>query len=78
MTDGTFSPNACGDGPLLDVLLEAYSAIFTVEELARELEWPAERTEAALARLNRCGLAHRHDDLAFASRAARSGRDLAV
>lgn len=55
---------------LLGLLLQDAAARFSSSELARELGWPAFEVEDALAGLVRSGLAHRHGDFAFASRAA--------
>jgi hypothetical protein len=58
------------DRALIGILLDEAARHFKSCELARELGWPAFQIEDALAGLVRSGLAHRHGDFAFASRAA--------
>jgi hypothetical protein len=66
-------------GVLLALLLEHYPAQLSVGELMCELGWPYEfRIHDALARLKQAGLAHRHDDFVFASRAAVRAQELGV
>ena len=61
---------------LLAILLDEPTTHFSTAELAVELGWPAERVEDALAEVVRSGLAHRHGQFAFASRAAVRCREL--
>jgi hypothetical protein len=55
---------------LLGVLLDHSPAHLSFDELRRVLDFDAPRLDDALAGLVRDGLAHRHGDFAFASRAA--------
>jgi hypothetical protein len=64
------------DRVLLGVLLDEPKAHFSTGELETELGWPAFRIEDALAELVRSGLAHRHGDFAWASRAAGRAAEL--
>jgi Fe2+ or Zn2+ uptake regulation protein len=61
---------------VLQLLLEAYPALLSTEEIIRSLAAPSEsfaqrdRVDVALNELVEAGLAHRIDVFAFASRAA--------
>lgn len=66
------------DSTVLSLLLDTYPARYSEEELARELDWPAFRTEDALYRLWRHGLIHREKPFAFATRSAVRAHELSV
>jgi DNA-binding HxlR family transcriptional regulator len=72
-TDATVPRDA---GIVLGVLTDEPQVHWSAGELQRELEWPSERLQDALAELQRDGLAHRGEAFTWPTRAAVRCREL--